>query len=94
MVPPGYPVMMPMQPAPTSGTAVVALVLGVLTVLGGFLLIFPVPLIWVLSHIALNETKDGRRSGRGMAIAGSVLAWVAFLPTLFWTLNVLANMAE
>lgn len=66
--PPPYP-----YPAgrPTSGLAVAALVLGIVWVWGvGSILAV------IFGHVALAETKDGRKGGHGLAIAGLVLGWI------------------
>jgi uncharacterized protein DUF4190/putative regulator of septum formation len=57
------------EPSKTNWWAVVSLVSGIL---GGVLISV------VCGIVALNKTKDGRQSGRGMAIAGLVLSglWV------------------
>jgi hypothetical protein len=56
---------------PTSGLAVASLVLGIVWVWGiGSILAV------IFGHIALSETKDGRKGGQGMAVAGLVLGWI------------------
>ena len=72
---------------PVSGFSVAALTVGIVTLMGGFFLVFPIVLTWIFAHAGLNETKTGMKAGRGMAIAGNVLGWVAFLPTLFWIMR-------
>ena len=65
---PGYPVVPhPAPPRPTSGWAIASLVFGII---GGILVSV------ICGIVALNQTKDGRRGGRGMAIAGLVLSGV------------------
>ncbi|MFG2109828.1 DUF4190 domain-containing protein [Micromonospora chersina] len=68
------------QPVLTSGMATASLVLGILGVLGGWCM-FGLPCVpaVILGHLALRETRDGTRSGHGMAVAGPVL--VAATPT-------------
>jgi hypothetical protein len=56
---------------PTSGLAVAALVLGIVWLWG-----IGSVLAVIFGHIALSETKDGRKGGQGMAIAGLVLGWI------------------
>jgi hypothetical protein len=58
----------------TNGWAIASLVLGIL----GFAL-FLFVLSAVFGFIALSQTKDGRQSGRGMAITGLVLSGIWFL---------------
>jgi hypothetical protein len=73
---------------PASALAVWALVTGVTGLLAGWCL-FGVPCLIavILGHIALHETKDGEKTGRGMAVAGLILGYVALLPAVilaFW----------
>lgn len=81
--PPGYgysqyPAQPPVYPTQrtTNGFAVAALVLGVV----GFIWICAVMAV-IFGIIALTQTKGGRQQGRGMAIAGLVLAglWTVVL---------------
>ncbi|WBC08382.1 DUF4190 domain-containing protein [Micromonospora sp. WMMA1947] len=76
----------PVRPVLTSGMATASLVLGVLGVLGGWCLFgLPCVLAVILGHLALSETRDGRRSGHGMAIAGLVLGYVFVGPMILFT---------
>lgn len=71
---------------PTSGLAVAALVLGIVWVWGiGSILAV------VFGHIALAETKDGRKSGQGLAIAGLVLGWIGVAALLIILLAIAAG---
>jgi hypothetical protein len=90
--PPPQMVRVVAPPRPTSAASVITLILGVISVLGGFLLIFPVFVTWAVGHGALRETRDGQVAGHGMAVAGNVLAWVAFLPTVFWVMNLVFSL--
>lgn len=77
------------QPVLTSGMATASLVLGILGVLGGWCLFgLPCVLAVILGHLALRETRDGRRSGHGMAVAGLVLGYVFVGPMILFTLMV------
>ncbi|WP_130335515.1 DUF4190 domain-containing protein [Micromonospora kangleipakensis] len=42
----------------------------------------------ILGHIALRETRDGARSGHGMAVAGLVLGYVFVAPMIAFTVMV------
>ncbi|MFC3381229.1 DUF2510 domain-containing protein [Couchioplanes azureus] len=84
---------MPAPTRPTSTAGVATLILGLVSLFGGFLLILPVPVTWAVGHVALKETRDGRMSGRGLAIAGNALAWLAFVPTVLWTINLVFGNA-
>jgi hypothetical protein len=68
---------------PSSTVSVWALVLGIVGVFGGWCL-FGLPNIAaiVLGHVGLSDTKDGRKSGRGMAITGLVTGYVMVLPAI------------
>ncbi|MDZ5443406.1 DUF4190 domain-containing protein [Micromonospora sp. 4G57] len=73
----------------TSGMATASLVLGILGVLGGWCLFgLPCILAVILGHVALAETRDGRRSGHGMAVAGLVLGYVFVGPMIAFTVMV------
>ncbi|MBO3751500.1 DUF4190 domain-containing protein [Streptosporangiaceae bacterium NEAU-GS5] len=91
------------QPAPqpvyvqapqTSGLATASLVLGIIGILGGWC-VFGIPCLMaiILGHLGLNDTKDGRRAGRGSAVAGLVLGYLFIVPAVlitFWA--VLGNL--
>lgn len=71
---------------PTSGVSVVSLVFGILGVLGGWCL-FAIPCVVavICGHFGLVDTKGGRKSGRGLAIAGLVLGYLFVGPVLVVT---------
>ncbi|MGC5021247.1 DUF4190 domain-containing protein [Micromonospora sp. DT47] len=74
------------HPPLTSGMATASLVLGILGVLGGWCLFgLPCILAVILGHLALRETRDGTRSGHGMAVAGLVLGYVFVGPMIAFT---------
>ena len=63
-------------PAPTNALAVVSLVAGIL----GFIFVLPVvgPLVAIITgHIATRQIRQSGEAGAGMALAGTVLGWVA-----------------
>ncbi|MDW3846310.1 DUF4190 domain-containing protein [Micromonospora sp. BRA006-A] len=69
--------------------ATASLVLGILGVLGGWCLFgLPCVLAVILGHLALRDTRDGTRSGHGMAVAGLVLGYVFVGPMILFTLMV------
>lgn len=69
--------------APSSTVSVWAMVLGIVGVFGGWCLLgLPNLAAIVLGHVGLNDTKDGRKSGRGMAITGLVTGYVMILPAV------------
>ena len=70
---------------PTSGLAVAALVLGIVWVWGiGSILAV------IFGHIALAETRDGRKGGQGLAIAGLVLGWIGVAALLIMLISLAA----
>ncbi|MFF4811013.1 DUF4190 domain-containing protein [Micromonospora chersina] len=88
----GYPTggqRLTVRPVLTSGMATASLVLGILGVLGGWCLFgLPCVLAVILGHLALRETRDGMRSGHGMAVAGLVLGYVFVGPMILFTVMV------
>ncbi|MEU5725017.1 DUF4190 domain-containing protein [Micromonospora sp. NPDC047738] len=77
------------QPPLASGMAAASLVLGILGVLGGWCLFgLPCVLAVILGHVAMRETRDGTRSGHGMAVAGLVLGYVFVGPMIIFTVMV------
>ncbi|MEH0844954.1 DUF4190 domain-containing protein [Micromonospora sp. CPCC 205711] len=81
-----YPPPVVITAAPTSGTATAAMVLGIIGVLGGWC-VFGLPCILavILGHVGLHETREGRKAGRGMAVAGLVLGYVFVVPMITLT---------
>ncbi|SCF19153.1 protein of unknown function [Micromonospora purpureochromogenes] len=84
-----YPTPLLVAALPTSGSATAAMVLGIVGVLGGWCVFgLPCLLAVILGHIGLHETRDGRKSGRGMAVAGLVLGYVFVAPAVALTVMV------
>jgi hypothetical protein len=82
------------QPQPSSTLAVWALITGVVGVLAGWCLLgLPCVAAVILGHLAVNQTKDGRITGRGMAVAGLVLGYVALIPAVILTFWFIASVA-
>lgn len=77
------------QAPPSSGAATASLVLGILGVLGGWCL-FGLPCVAavVFGHVGLRDTRDGTRSGRGMAVAGLILGYVFVAPMIVFAVMV------
>lgn len=72
---------------PNSTVAVWALVTGIVGVLAGWCLLgLPCLAAVVLGHVALAQTKSDAVKGRGMAVAGLVLGYVALIPALIFCL--------
>jgi hypothetical protein len=89
-VPYGYgqpPIMVAAQP-PSSGYAVWALVVGLVGIFAGWCLLgIPCLAAVILGHAALSDTKNGVKSGRGMAVAGLALGYISLAPAIilsFW----------
>jgi hypothetical protein len=69
------------QPVPTSGAATASLVLGIIGALGGWCMFgLPCALAVLFGHIGLSATRNGRRGGRGLAVAGLVIGYVFVVP--------------
>ncbi|MDO5662065.1 MAG: DUF4190 domain-containing protein [Brachybacterium sp.] len=76
-------------PTDTSGHAIVSLVLGILSLVflgGGLAILAPVGLVFAV--LALRDTRDGAKSGRGIAIAGLVTSIIGSLLLLLGVLAV------
>lgn len=67
---------------PASGKATASLVLGILGIfMCGLTSIAGI----ITGHLALGETRDGRKTGRGQAVWGVILSWLTAAPWLiFW----------
>jgi hypothetical protein len=77
---PGYGYQHPMV-APTSGWATASLVLGIIGLLAGWCLAgIPSLVAIVAGHIGLAETRTGARDGRGLAVGGLILGYLALIP--------------
>lgn len=69
-----HPLAMPKQG--TNGLAIASMILGIVWVWGiGSILAL------IFGYVAMNQIKQRNQSGRGMAIAGTVLGWVGVLLT-------------
>lgn len=81
--PAAYPHVVTVQKLPTSGAAVAALIFGIISALGGFCLLgIPCVVAVLCGHIGLADTKEGIKSGRGMAIAGLILGYLCLIPAV------------
>ncbi|QWC85359.1 DUF4190 domain-containing protein [Nocardioidaceae bacterium] len=71
-----------------SGMAITALILGIISIIGGFFLIggylFGIPAI-IVGAIASSKAKKGRAQGRGLAIGGSVTGVIGLLISIAFT---------
>jgi hypothetical protein len=90
--PPYYHPLLPqvvVQAPPSSSTATASMVLGILGVLGGWCLFgIPCVLAVILGHVGLHETRNGTKSGRGMAVTGLILGYVFVGPMIALTVMV------
>ena len=77
----------------TSGMAVAALILGILSVLGLFLLLVPPVLAILFGHLAHSKIKAAPQAlkGQGMAMAGFILGYLSLV--LIPVVGLLAAMA-
>lgn len=73
---------------PSSTAAVWALVLGLVGFFAGWCMLgVPCLAAVIVGHVAVADTRNDRKSGRGMAIAGLALGYVALAPAVilfFW----------
>lgn len=77
------PLVVSVQTPPTSGSAVASMIAGIFGALGGFCLLgVPCIIAVFLGHVALHETKDGEKGGRGMAYAGLILGYLFVAPAV------------
>jgi hypothetical protein len=71
------------QTTPTSGYATASMVFGIIGLLGGWCAFgIPCLIAVVLGHMALSETKNGRKGGHGMAVAGLILGYLVVIPAI------------
>jgi hypothetical protein len=71
------------QPRQTSTAAVVSLVAGILSLLGGWCCLgFPGFVALGVGWLGYRETKDGEIAGNGMAVAGIILGGLTGIPWL------------
>ena len=79
----------PLQGMPkrgTNGLAIASMILGIVWVWGiGSILAL------IFGYVALNQIKHRNESGRGMAIAGTVLGWVGVLFTALVIVGIVEN---
>lgn len=86
---PGYPGMAPAGPK-NNGLAVGSMVVSIISIL----CIQPIGVVGaIMGHVALGQIKksEGTQGGRGMAIAGIVIGWIAFALFLLILALVLAG---
>lgn len=92
--PPSAPPPLPVSTPPTTpGLATASLVLGIVSIIGGAILIIPMVLAIVFGHISLSRIrKDPKLTGSGVAITGLVLGYVSIIFGIFMA-GLLAAMA-
>ncbi|MFD1324269.1 DUF4190 domain-containing protein [Micromonospora sonneratiae] len=77
------PVPVPVPRPQTSTVAVVSLIAGIFSAVGGCLLCGLPPIVAIVTgHLGIAHTRRGESSGFGMALAGLILGYVLVLPTL------------
>ncbi|MFI7397559.1 DUF4190 domain-containing protein [Micrococcus luteus] len=92
---PGYGFGAPLQPGQTEGIgrSVASMILGIISVVGGFTFLLPPIVGVVLGHLGLKREPHGR----GMAIAGLVMNYISLalllLAVVFLVILVIAGMS-
>lgn len=78
----------------TSGLAVTSMIMGIISLMGAALLVFPPILAVVFGHVSLSKCKkDPSVGGRGMGIAGLVMGYVAIIPGMIFSIGLFSAMA-
>lgn len=76
--PPNQPIMIVQAVPPTSELAVISLIASIVWLCGVGSVV-----ALICGFLALGQTKDGRRGGHGMAVAGIVIGAIGLFPTAF-----------
>ncbi|WP_327088512.1 DUF4190 domain-containing protein [Nonomuraea sp. NBC_01738] len=85
-----YPVYVRM---PASGMATASLVLALVGLFGGWCLFgLPCVLAVIFGHVAMKETREGQRTGRGQAVAGLLIGYITVIPMILATLALLTDL--
>lgn len=67
-------------PDKAPGLSIASLVCGIISVLGGVIILIPTILAIVFGHVSLSQIKrNNGRAGRGLSIAGLVLGYVSLV---------------
>lgn len=84
-VPYGYgPPMQAIPARPSSSLSVWALVLGLVGFFAGWCMLgLPCVAAVIIGHLAVADTKNEQKSGRGMAVTGLALGYVMIAPAVF-----------
>jgi hypothetical protein len=77
---------------PVSGWATASLVLGLISLCGGFFLVIPPILAIVFGHLGVRQTNRGQR-GSGMAATGLVIGYLFLLLDLLFLVSKIAGKA-
>jgi hypothetical protein len=81
--PPQQIIVVPQQQTPSSTLAVLSLIFGILGLISACCAFgIPSAAAVILGHFALHETKDGKKSGNGMATAGLVIGYIVVIPAI------------
>jgi hypothetical protein len=79
----------PPMAVPSSGSATASMVLGIIGVVFGWCTFgLPCVLAVIFGHVGYMQTKDGLKSGKGLAVAGLVLGYVMLVPGIVLTILV------
>ena len=80
------------QAPPTSGLATASLVLGLLGIVASWWTLWiPTFLAIIFGHVALGDTKHGAKGGRGLAVAGLILAYLMLIPLALAIVGLIAS---
>ncbi|MFC6018870.1 DUF4190 domain-containing protein [Plantactinospora solaniradicis] len=93
--PPPYYMPVPVS-VPTSGAAVVSLIAGIFSIIGGFCLLVPPFIAIIAGHMAYGSTRSGQRGGHGMVITGLILGYMTGIGVagifLLWLMGMVASV--
>lgn len=78
--PPPIPAEPNAQPDKTPGMSIASLICGILSLMGGVIILIPTILAIVFGHISLSDIRRRNgRAGRGMSIAGLVMGYASLV---------------
>lgn len=74
------PVPNPSAPDKAPGLSIASMICGIISVLGGVMILIPTILAIVFGHVSLSQINRNKgRAGRGMSIAGLVMGYVSLV---------------
>ena len=81
------------QPPQTSGMAIISLVTRILGLLCCGSLLFSIAAL-VLGYLGKKEIDEGRKTGKGMAMAGLILGAIGVVLGIIWIILVIAGSVD